>query len=242
MRSQTDLLPALTARLAPSAAYQLGRRPMRRMRRTPIAAARRAQAESALRWLRVADSAEARRIARATGGGLLPSLRELARYGWLPALGHLAVEVGDAETAQRAAAALAHRAEEFLLHPATSPSADILRDALAYRTAFYSTMIQGRLALRAGDVVAAARDLFAALRAPRARILAESGPYMALAQDLLLADRKETVLEFLRECRGFWRTDDGRLTRWMDEIGRGFVPYLAARDEWPRVNSRAPEP
>jgi hypothetical protein len=56
------------------------------------------------------------------------------------------------------------------------------------------------------------------------RLLNSFGPSMILAREMLEAGERETVLEYLRLCRSFWKADEGRLERWTQEIKAGRTP------------------
>jgi hypothetical protein len=86
-------------------------------------------------------------------------------------------------------------------------------------------LVLGRLALLAGDVKAAENDLLLSgqITAGQAEFW---GPNMTLALELLKRHRTESVLQYLDECRAFWRKDDqfGKLDRWIADVRNGKLP------------------
>jgi len=51
---------------------------------------------------------------------------------------------------------------------------------------------------------------------------------MSLARELLKVSERETVLDFLDECRVFWKMEDGRLDRWSAAIRACELPQFGA--------------
>ncbi len=52
------------------------------------------------------------------------------------------------------------------------------------------------------------------------------GPGMRLAFSLLEAGEEEAVIRYLELCRVFWRSEDGRIDRWIKDIEEGKIPYF----------------
>jgi hypothetical protein len=93
---------------------------------------------------------------------------------------------------------------------------------------FTSNLVLGRLAILSGDTEAAKKYLLLAGHTPGSPVLSGFGPNMSLARELLLASEQETVLQFLDECRVFWKRDKGRLDKWSLEIRSGRTPDFGA--------------
>ena len=54
------------------------------------------------------------------------------------------------------------------------------------------------------------------------------GPNMSLAQDLLTKGERDVVLEYFELCRHFWKMENGRLTKWGQEVKAGRIPDFGA--------------
>jgi len=51
---------------------------------------------------------------------------------------------------------------------------------------------------------------------------------MSLANDLLEAGEKSTVVKYFNDCKKFWERNDGRLDSWIASIRGGGKPYFGA--------------
>jgi len=51
---------------------------------------------------------------------------------------------------------------------------------------------------------------------------------MTLANDFLEAGEKEVVIEYFKDCKKFWKRNNGRLDSWIASIKGGGKPYLGA--------------
>jgi hypothetical protein len=84
----------------------------------------------------------------------------------------------------------------------------------------------GLMALDKGDVQQAKRELLMAGKSPKAGVISSFGPNMSLAKRLLEAGEQETVLLFLKYCKGFWffpcRLFFSR--KWKGDILAGKIP------------------
>jgi hypothetical protein len=89
-------------------------------------------------------------------------------------------------------------------------------------------IVQGRLALKAGDVEAAKKHLLAAGRSPGSPQMNSFGPNMTLARDLLAKGEKAVVIEYFELCRKFWKMENGKLEQWKKEIEQGRGPDFGA--------------
>jgi hypothetical protein len=91
----------------------------------------------------------------------------------------------------------------------------------------HAHLILGRSALQAGNVAVASQELLAAGRVGGGGTLSSFGPNMQLAKELLEKGHRDVVIEYLEECRGFWKL--GRnLDSWIATIRAGQVPVFGA--------------
>ncbi len=114
---------------------------------------------------------------------------------------------------------------------------ELLSDARQYPKDWYygSAIFQGNIVL---GRVALARDkniqqadsyLLAAGGSPGSPQLSSFGPTMSLAKELLEAGERTVVLDFLDQCRRFWKMGQQKLNAWIDTIKAGGTPDFAAR-------------
>jgi len=109
---------------------------------------------------------------------------------------------------------------------------ELLSDANLYRTnwnygnaIFHGNLILGRVALKRDNNISQAESyLLAAGKTPGSPQLMGFGPNMSLANDLLVAGERDTVLDFLDECSKFWKMDGGKLSDWKTTIQSGGTP------------------
>jgi tetratricopeptide (TPR) repeat protein len=112
---------------------------------------------------------------------------------------------------------------------------ELLSDANLYRTnwnygnaIFHGNMILGRVALKRDNNLSQAESyLLAAGKTPGSPQLISFGPNMSLANDLLIAGERDTVLDFIDECSKFWKMDGGKLSEWKKTIQSGGTPNFA---------------
>ena len=112
---------------------------------------------------------------------------------------------------------------------------ELLSDANLYRTnwnygnaIFHGNMIVGRVALKRDNNLSQAESyLLAAGKTPGSPQLISFGPNMSLANDLLIAGERDTVLDFIDECSKFWKMDGGKLSEWKNTIKSGGTPNFA---------------
>lgn len=138
------------------------------------------------------------------------------RFLQLPELAKTAYAAGDMNKAA------AYANELLTAIPAQRP---IVRLGQAI---FDGNVIAGRVALQAGNVFSAREHLLAAGKTPGSPALQTYGPSMALAKELLEKGEKDIVLEYLAECKGFWKMDRGRLDGWIAKIKDGKLPDFGA--------------
>jgi hypothetical protein len=74
---------------------------------------------------------------------------------------------------------------------------------------YYGHFVLGRVALREGNTIAAVEQL---------------RPQRDLARDLLAQGQAQPVLEYLAECKIFWKTNRGKVDEWIDAIRAGGRP------------------
>lgn len=99
----------------------------------------------------------------------------------------------------------------------------------------HGNKIRGLCALRAGRISEAEDCLRASAHSPGSPQLNSFGPSMRLAAALLQYDARQTVLDYLEDCKTFWqievRLDDGRvfsghaqLNAWAEALLEGDTP------------------
>jgi TonB family protein len=82
-------------------------------------------------------------------------------------------------------------------------------------------MVLGLVVLRQGNVAEARRYLLESGKTPGSPVLGSFGPDLTLAQELLQKGERDTVLEFLTLCKGFWKMGAGRLDAMAAEVRKG---------------------
>jgi hypothetical protein len=87
-------------------------------------------------------------------------------------------------------------------------------------------LVQGRLALRAGDVAAAKAELLEAGKTTGSPQLNSFGPNMMLAKELIEKGKRDVVLEYFDLCRKFWNDerDLKTLDGWTATVKEGGAP------------------
>ena len=89
---------------------------------------------------------------------------------------------------------------------------------------YYGHFVLGSVALREGNTKEAASQLVAAGTTPGSPQLNSFGPNVTLAKDLLAQGRAQPVLEYLAECKIFWKMNRGKVDEWIDAIRAGGTP------------------
>jgi hypothetical protein len=92
----------------------------------------------------------------------------------------------------------------------------------------HANLIAGRIAFQRGDVATAKSRLLAAGRSVGSPSLSTFGPNMALAKDLLNAGERDVVIQYLTECKNFWKMDNGAIAKWTAIIKQGQIPDFGA--------------
>jgi len=138
---------------------------------------------------------------------------ELKRFWKLPDLAEAAFEAGEVAKARAYASEVLSKSERpgFFYH----------QDGMAVH---YGHLVLGRLALRDGDMEKAKWHLLESGKTKGSPTLSSGGPRMALAKELLDRGERAAVVEFLRLCTAFWKTDDHRPEQWAYAIEHGKTP------------------
>ena len=89
-------------------------------------------------------------------------------------------------------------------------------------------MVLGRIALREHRFSDAKNYLAKAGMTPGACTLNSFGPNMSLAQDLIDAGQRDTVLQYFTECRSFWGYQADKLDSWEEDVKSGGSPDFGA--------------
>ena len=137
-----------------------------------------------------------------------------ARFYALTDLAKVAFEAGEAEKATGYAQELLHMAAEYP------------KDWNYGNAIYYGHFVLGRVALEQGNTRQAVDQLLAAGATPGSPQLNSFGPNVTLARDLLAAGQVQPVLEFLAQCKRFWRMDSGHLDEWISIIRAGGTPVF----------------
>lgn len=91
--------------------------------------------------------------------------------------------------------------------------------------------VLGLVAAAKGEVRKAARHLGASCRGVDSPQLSSFGPSTRLAEALLAHGEARAVINFLEQCKTFWRMRDGTLARWIGDIkARRKVDFMVRFD------------
>jgi hypothetical protein len=85
-------------------------------------------------------------------------------------------------------------------------------------------MVLGLIAVRHGDIPGARQQLVEAGKTPGSPQLDSFGPSMMLAKELLEKGERDGVLEYLSECRSFWKMGTASLDAWSETVKKGGTP------------------
>jgi hypothetical protein len=88
----------------------------------------------------------------------------------------------------------------------------------------FGHIVLGQIAVRDGNLDAAKAHLLAAGRTPGSPQLNSFGPSMALASELLQKGERDTVLDYFKLCREFWKNGGSRLDAMTDAVVAGNSP------------------
>jgi len=86
-------------------------------------------------------------------------------------------------------------------------------------------LVLGRIALRTGDIEKAKSHLIESARTDGSPVLCSFGPRMILAKELLERGETEVVLRYLKLCSVFWIHGRVNLTRWVEQVKQGEIPF-----------------
>jgi tetratricopeptide (TPR) repeat protein len=89
-------------------------------------------------------------------------------------------------------------------------------------------MVLGRIALARGNRIEARDHLLLAGQTRGSPQLGSFGPNVSLARDLLEIGERETVLEYFRLCRIFWKSEIRPLDGWIATVEQGGQPDFGA--------------
>ncbi|APV51958.1 hypothetical protein BWI17_21175 [Betaproteobacteria bacterium GR16-43] len=141
---------------------------------------------------------------------------EYARWVQLPRLAHLDARIGNPECAK------AHVAEVLALAP------KYVTDWNYGNVTHKAHLALGHIALRAGALEIARKELLAAGDTRGSPQLDSFGPSMTLANDLLAKGEREVVLAYIAKLGRFWKDDRGSLNMWTEMIQAGRTPNFGA--------------
>jgi hypothetical protein len=89
-------------------------------------------------------------------------------------------------------------------------------------------LVQGRLALRAGDLATAKAELLEAGKTTGSPQLSSFGPNMQLAHELIEKGERDVVIDYFDLCRNFWKGErhEKELDAWAATVKGGGVPQF----------------
>jgi tetratricopeptide (TPR) repeat protein len=141
---------------------------------------------------------------------------EISKFNRLEKLARAAFDAGEYEKA-------AHYADESL-----KTAANTKPDWNSGNAINHANNTLGRIALKNGDTKKADEYLLKAGETPGSPQLNSFGPNMSLAQELLKAGEKDTVLQYFALCRKFWKMGGDRLDEWTKQVKAGQFPQFGA--------------
>lgn len=134
------------------------------------------------------------------------------RFGVLSSAAKAAFRAGQMEDARAYARELLQMAPKFTREP-------------DYGDAIYDGYcVLGRIALARDNLPLARQYLMNAASTPGSASLSRDGPNMTFAKEMLEKNQSAAVLQFLVQCRGFWKQDGGRLAAWTTAIRSHEIP------------------
>jgi tetratricopeptide (TPR) repeat protein len=99
------------------------------------------------------------------------------------------------------------------------------RDDWNYGNAiYYGYFVLGRIALQQGNLKLAGQYLLDAASTPGSPQLDSFGPNVTLAKELLEKGQSSIVLQYLAQCRDFWKLGHDRIDSWTAAIRSGAPP------------------
>jgi hypothetical protein len=108
-----------------------------------------------------------------------------------------------------------------------------MKDNWNYGNALHKAhLVLGQIALNAGDMDEAKRQLLKAGKTPGSPQLNTFGPNMVLAKNLLEKKETDAVLKYFELCAEFWKDkngkSDGKLDEWKTAVKAGETPDFGA--------------
>jgi TonB family protein len=134
-------------------------------------------------------------------------LSGMERYFALPELARQALAAGDLPKASSYATELLQTAKENKMNPGEA--------------VFTGNMVLGLASLRQGSVSQARQYLLESGKSTGSPMLASFGPDFALARELLAKGERDAVVEFLTECKGFWKSGAEQLDAMIEAARSG---------------------
>ena len=116
-------------------------------------------------------------------------------------------------------------AEEALQIASENPKASSNYESQVHE----ANTILGRVALKREKPEEAKKRLMASGRVESTPLMSSLGPKLTLAQDLLEAGERETVMAYLVLCKNFWKGKDAVLDGWTETIRKGGTPEFRRR-------------
>jgi hypothetical protein len=89
-------------------------------------------------------------------------------------------------------------------------------------------VVEGRIALKKGNVEEAKRYLISAGKTKGSPQLNSFGPNMSLAKELLEKREREIVIQYFDLCSKFWKSDYSKLNDWKEIVQKGEIPEFGA--------------
>jgi hypothetical protein len=87
-----------------------------------------------------------------------------------------------------------------------------------------ANLVQGRVALRRGEIDDAKKFLLAAGKASGSPTLISFGPDMLFAKEMLKRSEQKIVLTYFDLCAKFWLPEHSRIPEWKEAVERGEIP------------------
>ncbi len=91
----------------------------------------------------------------------------------------------------------------------------------------HGNLVLGHVSLRAGRIDEAEQYLLKAGKTPGSPQLDSFGPNMYLAQEMFRKGRKDTVVQYLKQCKTFWKEPE--LDGWIRDVEQGRTPDFSSQ-------------
>ena len=92
---------------------------------------------------------------------------------------------------------------------------------------YNGNFILGMVAIKNGDMDAAAKYLLLSADTSGSAVLNSFGPNMSLAEELLERGQSQVVLAFLKKCTKFWTSSGSPCSEWIQEMEDGQLPHFS---------------